>query len=86
MQEIRHFKPSTVSRRFSVVAGFYPHLRRRRPARELTGRARPAARGASGITHPREAIADPAKAIAEGLTIVTRDKRFDDYGVALLTA
>jgi hypothetical protein len=23
MQEIRHFKPSTVSRRFSVVAGFY---------------------------------------------------------------
>jgi PIN domain nuclease of toxin-antitoxin system len=27
-----------------------------------------------------------AQAIAEGLTIVTRDKRFDDYGVALLTA
>jgi integrase len=23
MQEVRHFKPSTVSRRFSVVAGFY---------------------------------------------------------------
>src|SRR5262249_59317948 len=23
MQEIRHFKPSTVSRRFSVVGGFY---------------------------------------------------------------
>jgi integrase/recombinase XerD len=23
MQEIRRFKPSTVSRRFSVVAGFY---------------------------------------------------------------
>src|SRR5262252_783433 len=23
MQEIRHFKPSTVSRRFSVTAGFY---------------------------------------------------------------
>ena len=23
MQEIRHFRPSTVSRRFSVVAGFY---------------------------------------------------------------
>jgi site-specific recombinase XerD len=23
MQEIRHFKPSTVSRRFSVVSGFY---------------------------------------------------------------
>ena len=23
MQEIRHFKPSTVGRRFSVVAGFY---------------------------------------------------------------
>jgi PIN domain nuclease of toxin-antitoxin system len=27
-----------------------------------------------------------AQAIAEGLTIVTRDKRFDDYGVALLPA
>src|SRR5215467_13853543 len=23
MQEVRHFKPSTISRRFSVVAGFY---------------------------------------------------------------
>jgi PIN domain nuclease of toxin-antitoxin system len=27
-----------------------------------------------------------AQAIAEGLTIVTRDERFDDYGVALLPA
>jgi PIN domain nuclease of toxin-antitoxin system len=27
-----------------------------------------------------------AQAIAQGLTIVTRDKRFDDYGVALLPA
>jgi PIN domain nuclease of toxin-antitoxin system len=27
-----------------------------------------------------------AQAFAEGLTIVTRDKRFDDYGVALLAA
>jgi PIN domain nuclease of toxin-antitoxin system len=27
-----------------------------------------------------------AQAYAEGLTIVTRDKRFDDYGVALLPA
>jgi PIN domain nuclease of toxin-antitoxin system len=27
-----------------------------------------------------------AQATAEGLTIVTRDKRFADYGVALLTA
>ncbi len=27
-----------------------------------------------------------AQAIAEGLTIVTRDKRFEDYGVALLAA
>jgi PIN domain nuclease of toxin-antitoxin system len=27
-----------------------------------------------------------AQAIVEGLTIVTRDKRFDDYGVALLPA
>jgi PIN domain nuclease of toxin-antitoxin system len=27
-----------------------------------------------------------AQALAEGLTIVTRDKRFDNYGVALLAA
>ena len=27
-----------------------------------------------------------AQALAEGLTIVTRDKRFDDYGVPLLVA
>ena len=27
-----------------------------------------------------------AQALAEGLTIVTRDKRFNDYGVALLPA
>ena len=27
-----------------------------------------------------------AQALAEGLTIVTRDKRFDDYGVAVLPA
>ena len=27
-----------------------------------------------------------AQAFAEGLTIVTRDKRFNDYGVTLLTA
>ena len=27
-----------------------------------------------------------AQALAEGLAIVTRDKRFDDYGVALLAA
>jgi PIN domain nuclease of toxin-antitoxin system len=27
-----------------------------------------------------------AQAFAEGLTVVTRDKRFEDYGVALLPA
>jgi PIN domain len=27
-----------------------------------------------------------AQALAEGLTIVTRDKRFDDYGVPVLSA
>jgi len=27
-----------------------------------------------------------AQALAEGLTIVTRDKRFGDYGVGLLAA
>jgi hypothetical protein len=53
MQEIRHFKPSTVSRRFSVAAGFYKNLRHRRPAGAFTRRARPAALGTPGITDAR---------------------------------
>jgi hypothetical protein len=51
MQEIRRFKPSTVSRRFSVVAGF-TDLRYRRPDAALARRARPPPRGARRITHP----------------------------------
>ena len=45
MQEIRRFKPSTVSRRFSVDGRVLPDLRHRRPAGALTRRARPPALG-----------------------------------------
>src|SRR5580692_1557358 len=41
MQEIRRFKPSTTSRRFSVGAGVLPDLRAGRPPRALARRARP---------------------------------------------
>jgi integrase/recombinase XerD len=52
MQEIRRFRPSTVSRRFSVVAGFYrtcviDGLMQHSPAEH-----RPPPRGARRITHP----------------------------------
>src|SRR5215471_1764903 len=50
MREVRRFKPSTVSRRFSVAAGFLPDLCHRRPDGAFTSRARPAAFGAHGIT------------------------------------
>jgi hypothetical protein len=45
MQEIRRFKPSTVSRRFSVVAGFYPDLRHRRHPGAFTLRTCPPSLG-----------------------------------------
>jgi site-specific recombinase XerD len=56
MQEIRRFKPSTVSRRFSVVAGFYrtcvidglmPHS----PAEHVRRPAVPAESPTLGFTH-----------------------------------
>src|SRR5262249_55384059 len=50
MQEIRHFKPSTVSRAVPGRGGCPQDLCNRRPARAPTGRARPAPRGAPGIT------------------------------------
>src|SRR5215468_4704689 len=53
MQEIRHFKPSTVSRAVPGRGRVLQDLRHRRPARALTGRARLAARGAPGITRLR---------------------------------
>jgi hypothetical protein len=49
LQEVRRHRPSTVSRRMSVVAGFYPNLRHRRRARALTGRVRPAPQRAGRI-------------------------------------
>jgi hypothetical protein len=56
MQEIRHFKPSTVSGRFSVVAGFYKTcvidgLREHSPAEHVRRPAVPPELPAPGFTH-----------------------------------
>jgi hypothetical protein len=56
MQEIRHFKPSTVSRRFSVVAGFYrtcvvDDLLAHSPAEHVRRPAVPAESPTLGFTH-----------------------------------
>src|SRR5580704_11720638 len=50
MQEVRRFKPSTVSRRFSVTAGFY-YRRDRWRARSFPGRACPPACSCAGVAH-----------------------------------
>ena len=52
MQEIRRFKPSTVSRRFSVAAGFYRTCVLDGVLRALTRRARPPSRRPGRVTHP----------------------------------
>jgi integrase/recombinase XerD len=56
MQEIRRFKPSTVSRRFSVVAGFYrtcvvDGLLENSPAEHVRRPTVPAESPALGFTH-----------------------------------
>src|SRR5262245_15197607 len=56
MQEIRHFKPSTVSRRFSVTAGFYrtcviDGILERSPAEHVRRPAVPAESPTLGFTH-----------------------------------
>jgi integrase/recombinase XerD len=56
MQEIRRFKPSTVSRRFSVVAGFYhtcvlDELMQHSPAEHVRRPAVPAESPTLGFTH-----------------------------------
>ena len=56
MQEVRRFKPSTVSRRFSVVAGFYgtcviDGLLERSPADYVRRPAVPAESPTLGFTH-----------------------------------
>ena len=56
MQEIRHFKPSTVSRRFSVAAGFYrtcviDGLLEHSPAEHVRRPAVPAESPTLGFTH-----------------------------------
>ena len=48
LQEVRRFKPSTVSRRMSVVTGFYGPASTTGP-RELPGRLRPSSRGAGRV-------------------------------------
>ena len=51
-QEVRRFKPSTVSRRTSVVCGL-PHLRHRRAAGALPGAVAAPPHRPGGVTHPR---------------------------------
>ena len=56
MQEVRRFKPSTVSRRFSVVAGFYrtcviDGVRGHSPAEHARSPAVPAESPTPGFTH-----------------------------------
>ena len=56
MQEIRRFKPSTVSRRFSVAAGFYrtcilDAIIEHSPAGHVRRRAVPAESPTLGFTH-----------------------------------
>jgi integrase/recombinase XerD len=56
MQEIRHFKPSTVSRRFSVAAGFYKTcvidcLLERSPAEHVRRPSVPPESPTLGFTH-----------------------------------
>jgi hypothetical protein len=53
MQEIRRFKPCTVSRRFSVAAGLLPDLRAGRRPAAFTGRPRTPPRRPGRITHAR---------------------------------
>ena len=63
MQEIRRFKPSTVSRRFSVAAGFYrtcvlDGVLEHSPAEHVRRPAVPAESPTLGFTHP--AVRGPA--------------------------
>jgi len=52
LQETRGFKPSTVFRRTSVIAGLYRTLRHRRCAAAFTGGPRPVDHRAPGVTDP----------------------------------
>ena len=70
MQEIRRFKPSTVSRRFSVTAGFYrtcviDGLLEHSPAEHVRRPSVPAESPTLGFTHIQfEALLTPARASA----------------------
>ena len=67
MQEIHHFKPSTVSRRFSVTAGFYKTcvidgLLEHSPAEHARRPAVPTESPTLGLTHPQfEALLTAAR-------------------------
>jgi hypothetical protein len=54
MQEIRRYRPSTVSRRFLRCGRVLPDVRSRWHPEALTRRARPPPRGARRIAHPRD--------------------------------
>jgi integrase/recombinase XerD len=79
MQEIRRFKPSTVSRRFSVVAGFYrtcviDDVLERSPTEHVRRPAVPAESPTLGFTHlqfeamptARPAVSQPERLRARG--------------------
>jgi hypothetical protein len=53
MQEVRRFKPSTVSRRFLGYCGVLPHRGDRRRAGSFSGRACPSAYSAAGVADTR---------------------------------
>jgi site-specific recombinase XerD len=75
MQEIRRFKPSTVSRRFSVAAGFYrtcvldgvlPHS----PAEHVRRPSVPAESPTLGFTHLQfEALLTAARGVCESVRL-----------------
>jgi integrase/recombinase XerD len=52
LQEVRRFKPSTVSRRLSVVICFYRTCVIERHPRQLTSRVRAQTAGAGRVAHP----------------------------------
>ena len=53
MQDVRRFKPSTVSRRLVGRRRLLPDVRHRRRPGALSSRVRPAANCSAGVTHAR---------------------------------
>ncbi len=72
LQEVRGFRPSTVSLRLSVVA--LPHLRHRRHPGAFTRRPRPPSERPTRITHPR-ALAPAVRSPAVGGSRIRQPQR-----------